>query len=109
MWTYAARCADFADRQVIGVSCGGRRVALYRIAAGIFATTDICPHLGASLSDGTVVDNFIECPLHFALFDIRTGESDGSVTTRAAVTFPTKIEGETIYVDVPNADENPNG
>jgi len=107
MWIYAARADEFADRQVIGVNCGPRRLALYKLETGIFATGDTCPHLGASLSEGTVVEHFIECPLHFALFDICTGESDGSVTTRRVATYPTKIENDAIYVDVPDAGEKP--
>ena len=64
-------------RDVIGVECEGRRVALYRLDDGVFATSDVCPHQGASLAQGCVVQGFVECPLHFALFDIRTGEADG--------------------------------
>ena len=105
MWTFAARCADLESRQVMGVSCGGRRVALYRLPTGIFATADTCPHLGASLSEGTVVEQYIECPLHYALFHIPTGESDGSVTPRRVTTFPTKVEDDSIYVDLPGVDE----
>ena len=104
-WVYAARCADLVDRDVIGVNCGSERVAIYRMEAGIFATSDTCPHLGASLSEGCLVQGFIECPLHFALFDISTGESDGSVTTRGVRTYPTKVEQDTIYVDLPDPDE----
>jgi nitrite reductase/ring-hydroxylating ferredoxin subunit len=99
-WTYAARCSQLADRDVIGVDCGGRRLALYRLDEGYFATSDTCPHQGAALSQGCVVEGWIECPLHFALFDIRTGAADGGVTTRSVRTFPTKVEHDAIYVDL---------
>ena len=61
---------------------------LYRLGDEFFATGDACPHLGASLSEGCVVDGYIECPLHSALFDIRTGASDGSMTSRPVSTLP---------------------
>ena len=82
-WTYAAKRSDLEHRDVIGVTCQGRRVALYRLGDDVLATSDMCPHLGASLSQGCVVDGFVECPAHFGLFDIRTGAADGGVTTRA--------------------------
>jgi nitrite reductase/ring-hydroxylating ferredoxin subunit len=99
-WTAAATCAQFGDRDVIAVECAGRRLALYRWDGRIYATSDVCPHQGASLSDGCLVSGYIECPVHFALFDIRTGESDGSVTTSRVPTFATKVEDGVVYVDL---------
>ncbi len=96
----AAKCAELADRDIIGVECGGRRLALYKLEDGYFATSDTCPHQGASLSQGCVVEGHVECPLHFALFDIRTGAADGGVTTRSVKTFPTKVANDEIYVDL---------
>ena len=101
-WTYAAKCSELGDRDVIGVECDGRRLALYKLEEGYFATSDVCPHQGAALSQGCVVEGYIECPLHFALFDIRTGASDGGVTTRSVKTFPAKVENDEIYVDLDN-------
>ena len=99
-WTYAVDCAELGEHEVVGVACGGRRLAIFRLADGYFATSDVCPHMGAPLSQGSVVENFVECPFHFALFDIRTGEAHGGVTTRSVKTFGTKVEDGRIYVDV---------
>ncbi len=104
-WVRVAAAHDFDGRDVIGVACEGRRVALYRLADGIFATSDTCPHLGASLSEGCVVEGFIECPQHHALFDIRTGVADGAVTDRPIQTFPTRVEGGEVYVDLAPIEE----
>ena len=99
-WTFAARREELEGRDVIGVTCASHRVAVYRIGDEFFATSDACPHLGASLSEGCVVDGFIECPVHGALFDIRTGESDGSMTARPVATLPVSVDDNSIYVDV---------
>ena len=71
----------------------------------IFATSAACPHLGGSLAAGTVVNGYIECPVHYALFDIRTGDADGAITSQPLRTFPTRVEDDEIYVDLPMAEE----
>ena len=104
-WTPVARCAALEPGEVKAVDCSGAQLALYRLADGIFATSAVCPHLGGSLAAGTVVDGYIECPVHYALFDIRTGDADGAVTSQPLRTFPTRVDDDVIYVDLPMAEE----
>ena len=99
-WTLAAKVSALDQREVVAAECGGRRLAIYRLGGAYFATSDACPHQGGSLSDGCVVDGFIECPAHFALFDIRTGATDGSVTAASVRTFQTRVEHGEIHVDL---------
>ena len=99
-WTAATQVSAFGERNVIGTVCGGHRVAVYRLNGEYFATSDICPHAGAALSSGCVVEHYIECPVHYALFDIRTGAADGAVTARSVRTYPTRVDGDEILVDL---------
>ena len=39
-----------------------------------FALEDVCPHAYALLSQGFVEDGKVECPLHEAVFDVKTGQ-----------------------------------
>jgi nitrite reductase/ring-hydroxylating ferredoxin subunit len=104
-WVLAAPETALEGCEVVGLDVAGRRLAVYSLDEGVFATSDTCPHAGGSLSEGCVVEGHIECPVHHALFDIRTGASDGSLTSRALATFPVKVEGGAIYVDLPAAEE----
>ncbi len=104
-WAWAAPQSVLEGRDLAGIEVGGRRLAVYRLAGDLFATSDTCPHAGAPLSSGCVVEGYIECPVHYALFDIRTGQSDGSVTARRLATFPVKLEGGGIYIDLPGDEE----
>lgn len=104
-WEYAADRSALAGRDLVAATCGDRRLVLYALADGIFATADACPHQGAPLSAGCVVQGYVECPVHRALFDIRTGAPDGAVTARPVRTYPVKVEGDDIYVDVPGREE----
>jgi naphthalene 1,2-dioxygenase ferredoxin component len=99
-WTFAAKASDIGGHGILGVLCGGRRIALYRLDADYFATSDSCPHQGAALSDGCIVEHFVECAAHFALFDICTGAAAGGPTTTSVKTFPTRVENGEIHVDI---------
>ncbi len=99
-WVAAADLAAFEDRKTLAVSVGGSRIALVRLADGIFAIGDTCPHMQASLSGGTVVGDHIECPAHYALFEIRTGKATGGLACRDLRTWPVRVDGTTVLVCV---------
>ena len=57
----------------LAVSAAGEEIAIYRVDEQYFATSNICTHGLARLSDGYLEGHLIECPLHQGVFDIRTG------------------------------------
>ncbi|HEY0643071.1 MAG TPA: bifunctional 3-phenylpropionate/cinnamic acid dioxygenase ferredoxin subunit [Nocardioides sp.] len=48
-------------------------VALFNVDGTVYAIDDTCTHQDASLADGWLEGCFVECPLHTASFDLRTG------------------------------------
>lgn len=60
--------------QPVAIELEGRPVALVRTESGVHAVSNTCTHAEASLSDGFVMENWIECPLHQARYDLSTGE-----------------------------------
>ena len=49
-------------------------IAVFRTDAGeVFAIDDTCTHQDASLADGWLDGETIECPLHGSCFNLRTG------------------------------------
>ena len=99
-WHHVADTADLAEGQVIGRDCGGRPIALYRVGGEYFATSGLCTHANALLSDGEVVEGFIECPAHFALFEIRTGKATGGHASCDLSTYPVRVEGTRIEIGI---------
>src|SRR5207253_1731793 len=70
-----AALADLAPESARTVEVNGCRIALVHTGGRVCAVADRCPHSNASLGEGAVVEEFaIECPLHGAVFDLRTGE-----------------------------------
>ena len=50
-------------------------ILIYHLADGFYATQQRCTHTLAPLSRGSVLeDGVVQCPLHRARFNIRTGE-----------------------------------
>ena len=94
-WVRAAARTDLAEGEVIGVEVGGRSIALYDADGRVFATDNICTHAYACLSDGWLDGEVIECPLHAARFDIRSGKVLDPPATEDLKTYPVRIvDGE---------------
>jgi len=97
-WTRAAGSSDLAAGEVLGVEVAGRSIALYAADDGIFATDNICTHAYACLSDGWLDGEVIECPLHAARFDIRTGKVLDPPATEDLKTYQVRVVGDEIQV-----------
>ncbi len=79
---------------------GGEPVAVFRLSDGIFAIDDTCTHGAASLAEGFVEGDEVECPFHAGRFDIRTGAPTLHPCTIALRTYPVRIEGDELIVDL---------
>lgn len=97
-WIRIASAHDLQDDEVQGLTVSGVRIALYRSQGEFFATDNRCTHAEALMSDGFLEDGCIECPLHQARFDIRTGAALCAPATEPLRTYPVKREGEEIYI-----------
>ncbi|MFJ6753056.1 MULTISPECIES: bifunctional 3-phenylpropionate/cinnamic acid dioxygenase ferredoxin subunit [unclassified Streptomyces] len=65
---------------------------------GFYALDDTCSHQDASLSEGFVEGCFVECPLHAALFDLRTGAPTCLPARRAVRTHEVDVLDGMIHV-----------
>ena len=93
-WIVASALDDIPDDDVIGVSLGGKAIALYKSDGEVFATDDVCTHGQALLSDGFLEDGEIECPLHQGRFCIKSGKAMCAPLTEDIRTYPVRIDGE---------------
>ena len=98
VWHYAIEANQVEQEDVMPAVVEGCEIAIYRIGAEIFATADRCTHGGASLSEGIVVDDVIECPLHQGRFCIRSGRALSPPVTQPIATYPTSVKHGKIYI-----------
>lgn len=103
-WHAVAKSDEVTEGEVLGVSIADRMIALYKIEGEFFATSNICTHSFALLSDGYLDGDCIECPIHQALFHVPTGEVRAEPATERLETFPVKVEGEMLMVQLPVAE-----
>lgn len=100
-WEYAVAFDDLLEGQPKQVKFGVHIIALCKVGDEVFAVSDICTHEYAFLSDGFQEGTAIECPLHQAQFDVRTGESLCAPASKGVACFPVRIRSGGIYVGVP--------
>jgi nitrite reductase/ring-hydroxylating ferredoxin subunit len=92
-----AKASDLAPGQIKWVAVAHERVVLANVDGAFYALRDVCGHKNAPLSRGRLVGCLIECPLHFAQFDMRTGKLfNGPVSTDIPV-YEVRVEGDIVY------------
>ena len=67
-----------------------------------YALNDICTHEEFSLCDGELWGMDVECPQHGSRFNLETGKVTGLPAVIPAKTYPVKVDGSDIYVEVPD-------
>ena len=93
-----AKTSDLAPGEMKWVAVDRERVVLANVDGAFHALRDVCGHRNAPLSRGTLQGYLIECPLHFAQFDVRTGELVNGPVSTAVPTYEVRVEGDTIYL-----------
>jgi len=99
-WITVAQRAALGEGDMLGVEAAGKPIVLYNIDGEIYATDNVCTHAFATLSDGWLDGDIIECPLHAGRFEVKTGKGLGPPIPCDIRTYPVQIVGEDIQVQV---------
>ncbi len=95
------RTDDVPDEGGFRVELAGlEALAVFRSGGEYFVTDDECTHGNASLCDGEVVGEEIECPFHRGTFNLRTGEPTSSPCTIALRTYRSEIRDGVVYAEI---------
>jgi 3-phenylpropionate/trans-cinnamate dioxygenase ferredoxin component len=75
-------------------------IAVFNVEGELLAIDDTCTHQDASLADGWLEGCRVECPLHAACFDLRTGMPSGPPAKMPVRTHEVVVEDGLVYVRV---------
>jgi nitrite reductase (NADH) small subunit/3-phenylpropionate/trans-cinnamate dioxygenase ferredoxin subunit len=94
-----ARVGEVNEGSGIPVEVGDRMVALFLDGGRYFAIDDACPHQGAPLCDGLVMDGTVTCTWHGWRFALDDGRWLDSPRIRVGA-YPVRVVGDEIQVAV---------
>jgi 3-phenylpropionate/trans-cinnamate dioxygenase ferredoxin component len=97
-FTAVAQIGELAPGEMKFVAVERERVVLANIDGEFFALRDVCGHRFAPLSRGRLDGCLIECPLHFATFDMRTGMFVDGPDAADVPPYQVRVENGTIYL-----------
>jgi nitrite reductase/ring-hydroxylating ferredoxin subunit len=92
--------AEIAPESAKAFEVGDLRLAVYNIDGKFYVTDDECTHASASLADGILDGDVIECSLHFGAFHVPTGEVKAPPCSIALRTYQVLLQGGDVYVDL---------
>lgn len=104
-WVTVCRKNQVEEEFPFSAKVEGKEVGVYLVDDEYYALEDICPHAFALLSQGFVEDGEVECPLHQAIFDIRTGKCQGGPADRDLKVIPLRIVDDEIQLDSTEVNE----
>jgi nitrite reductase/ring-hydroxylating ferredoxin subunit len=106
-----AKYEDVRPGHMLGVDAAGTPVLVANVGGILYAVDGQCTHGKGRLAEGTLEGCIVKCPLHGAMFDIRTGEVRkprrnaygmlvGGPATANLRTYRVEEEGGQVFVEI---------
>ena len=92
------KVSELLPGQMTWVAVDRERVLLVNVDGTFYALSDVCGHQRAVLSKGRLEGCVVECPLHFARYDVRTGALLSGPVAEDVPVYEVRVEGDTVYV-----------
>ncbi|MEI8214367.1 MAG: non-heme iron oxygenase ferredoxin subunit [Actinomycetota bacterium] len=84
----------------VRIEKNGESICVARVGDEVFAIGDTCSHSDASLAEGDITDFKIECWLHGAEFDLRTGEALTPPAVAPVKSYLVTVDGDSVTVEM---------
>src|SRR5215472_5228779 len=92
--------AEIASDSVKAFEVSEKRLAVFNIGGRYYVTDDECTHASASLADGMLDGEVIECAMHMGAFHVPTGEVKAPPCAVALRTYKVVLNGDDVLVDL---------
>ncbi len=91
--------ATLVSGKPVRIEKDGESICVARIGDEVFAIGDTCSHSDASLSEGDITDFKIECWLHGAEFDLRTGAALTPPAVMPVQKYSVRVDGDSVTIE----------
>ena len=92
--------SNLGEGKPVRLEKNGQFICVTRIGKEVFAIDDTCTHSEASLSEGDVSGTKIECWLHGAEFDLRTGMALTLPAVAGVKTYEVRITDDSVTIEI---------
>jgi nitrite reductase/ring-hydroxylating ferredoxin subunit len=92
--------SEVGPESVKAFAVGASTLAVYNIDGAFYVTDDECTHAAASLADGMLDGDVIECCMHMGSFHVPTGKVMQPPCEVPLRTYRVVLEGDDILVDL---------
>tara|TARA_R110000787_G_scaffold235621_10_gene342400 strand:- start:362 stop:673 length:312 start_codon:yes stop_codon:yes gene_type:complete len=75
-------------------------LAVFNVDGDYYATSNICTHNVAMLTDGYFEEETVECPLHGGCFNVKTGEATSFPCEKPLQTYAVIRDGDDLYTEL---------
>ncbi len=96
-----ARTSELPPGTMTWVALDRERVLIANVGGLFYGLLDVCGHRHAPLSKGRLDGHVVECPLHFAQFDVRTGKLVSGPMAADVPTYEVRVEDGALYLRRP--------
>ncbi len=95
------KASDVAPGQMLSVDAPeAPPLAVFNVDGRFFATSNVCTHNVAILTDGYFKGETVECPLHGGCFNVTTGEATAFPCEKPLKTYAVVCDGDDLYTEV---------
>ena len=98
-----AELDELDEGELMAVEVDGEPICLAKVDGEICAFTDNCTHISGPLNEGELDGDVLTRPWHGAQFNVRTGKVLRGPARQDILTYPVKIEGKSIMIQLPDA------
>ena len=99
-FTTIAKAGDIRDGELASFAVGGSQVAVANVGGSFYGFGDVCPHMGCSLSEGSLEETTVTCACHGSQFDVTTGAVLRPPADEPVPAFPVRVQGDDLQVQV---------
>ena len=92
---------DVAPGEMLAVEVDGAPpLAVYNLDGEFFVTSNVCTHALATLTDGYLEGDIVECPMHGGKFNVKSGEATHFPCIEPLRTFDVTIGNGQVLIDL---------